>query len=234
MDTLPGVEQLALGTGGRRRADDRRRCRGRPAGLSFRPAARLSDRAAHSLQRTMELVTLMDLIREYWWIAAIVVALVVAVPAASSAPAGEADRKRAGTGPHGLCQAARGARPRRRSCRGRQRCRRRHHPRTGSRRPGRRCAGDDLCLIKGIGPKFAIALHELGFHRFEQIAGLTRDRDRAARSAARRLCRPHRARPDRRAGRLSRPQRYRRVRTEVREALADRLGLCRGRLAPRA
>ena len=32
---------------------------------------------------------------------------------------------------------------------------------------------DDLCLIKGVGPKFAVALHELGFNRFEQIAGLT-------------------------------------------------------------
>jgi len=33
--------------------------------------------------------------------------------------------------------------------------------------------GDDLCLIKGVGPKFAQALHSLGFHRFEQIAGLS-------------------------------------------------------------
>ena len=32
---------------------------------------------------------------------------------------------------------------------------------------------DDLCLIKGIGPKFADALHALGFHRFEQLAHLT-------------------------------------------------------------
>jgi predicted flap endonuclease-1-like 5' DNA nuclease len=34
-------------------------------------------------------------------------------------------------------------------------------------------AGDDLCLIKGVGPKFAQALHGLGFDRFEQIAGLS-------------------------------------------------------------
>jgi len=33
--------------------------------------------------------------------------------------------------------------------------------------------GDDLCLLKGVGPKFADALHGLGFVRFEQIAGLT-------------------------------------------------------------
>jgi predicted flap endonuclease-1-like 5' DNA nuclease len=33
--------------------------------------------------------------------------------------------------------------------------------------------GDDLCRIKGVGPKFADALHGLGFQRFEQLAGLT-------------------------------------------------------------
>jgi predicted flap endonuclease-1-like 5' DNA nuclease len=33
--------------------------------------------------------------------------------------------------------------------------------------------GDDLCLIKGVGPKFADALSALGFFRFEQIAHLT-------------------------------------------------------------
>jgi predicted flap endonuclease-1-like 5' DNA nuclease len=33
--------------------------------------------------------------------------------------------------------------------------------------------GDDLCLIKGIGPKLADALHALGFHRFEQLAHLS-------------------------------------------------------------
>jgi predicted flap endonuclease-1-like 5' DNA nuclease len=33
--------------------------------------------------------------------------------------------------------------------------------------------GDDLCLIKGVGPKFAQALQTLGFNRFEQLAGLS-------------------------------------------------------------
>ena len=33
--------------------------------------------------------------------------------------------------------------------------------------------GDDLCRMKGVGPKFADALHGLGFFRFEQIAHLT-------------------------------------------------------------
>jgi predicted flap endonuclease-1-like 5' DNA nuclease len=35
-------------------------------------------------------------------------------------------------------------------------------------------SGDDLSLIKGVGPKFADALQALGFHRFEQLANLTR------------------------------------------------------------
>jgi predicted flap endonuclease-1-like 5' DNA nuclease len=34
-------------------------------------------------------------------------------------------------------------------------------------------SGDNLCLIKGIGPKFEAALHALGFTRFEQLAQLT-------------------------------------------------------------
>jgi predicted flap endonuclease-1-like 5' DNA nuclease len=32
---------------------------------------------------------------------------------------------------------------------------------------------DDLCLIKGVGPKFADALRGMGFNRFEQVAALT-------------------------------------------------------------
>jgi predicted flap endonuclease-1-like 5' DNA nuclease len=32
---------------------------------------------------------------------------------------------------------------------------------------------DDLCMIKGIGPKFADKLRTLGFHRYDQIAGLS-------------------------------------------------------------
>ena len=32
---------------------------------------------------------------------------------------------------------------------------------------------DDLVLLKGVGPKFADALHAAGFHRFEQLAGLS-------------------------------------------------------------
>jgi predicted flap endonuclease-1-like 5' DNA nuclease len=32
---------------------------------------------------------------------------------------------------------------------------------------------DDLCRLKGVGPKFADALRALGFSRFDQLAGLT-------------------------------------------------------------
>jgi predicted flap endonuclease-1-like 5' DNA nuclease len=32
---------------------------------------------------------------------------------------------------------------------------------------------DDLCCLKGVGPKFADALHAQGFYRFEQLARLS-------------------------------------------------------------
>ena len=38
---------------------------------------------------------------------------------------------------------------------------------------GTRDPADDLCLLKGVGPKFADALHAAGFHRFEQLAHLS-------------------------------------------------------------
>ena len=34
-------------------------------------------------------------------------------------------------------------------------------------------ARDNLVQLKGVGPKFADALHAAGFHRFEQLAGLS-------------------------------------------------------------
>lgn len=34
-------------------------------------------------------------------------------------------------------------------------------------------ARDDLCMLKGVGPKFAEALHSAGFYNFGQLAGLT-------------------------------------------------------------
>src|SRR5438270_10851512 len=33
--------------------------------------------------------------------------------------------------------------------------------------------GDDLCRIKGVGPKLADALKALGFHRYDQLAQLS-------------------------------------------------------------
>lgn len=33
---------------------------------------------------------------------------------------------------------------------------------------------DDLCRLKGVGPKFAEALHAIGFNRFDQLAALSR------------------------------------------------------------
>jgi predicted flap endonuclease-1-like 5' DNA nuclease len=32
---------------------------------------------------------------------------------------------------------------------------------------------DDLCMLKGVGPRFAEALHRAGFYNFGQIAGLS-------------------------------------------------------------
>jgi len=38
---------------------------------------------------------------------------------------------------------------------------------------GKAKPGDDLCRIKGVGPKLADALNGLGFHRYEQLAHLS-------------------------------------------------------------
>ena len=50
----------------------------------------------------------MDLIREYWWLVVIVVALVPGVDAAPAAPAGDPDRQRSGPAAHGRDEARRG------------------------------------------------------------------------------------------------------------------------------
>ena len=117
----------------------------------------------------------MDLIREYWWLIAIVVALVLAfvllrpkqrVQLTDSAP----------VRPH-MAHSARP--PEGRGIAG-------EHAAAASdvtgeflRAPvhqtldGEGATADDLCRLKGVGPKFADALHAIGFNRFEQIAGLT-------------------------------------------------------------
>jgi predicted flap endonuclease-1-like 5' DNA nuclease len=116
----------------------------------------------------------MDLIREYWWLIVVLLALVLAfillrprqrVQLTDSAPVRPhmaQKRPPEGRGLAGEAAAATsdvtgeliGA-PVRRTL----------------DREGK--SGDDLCMIKGIGPKFSDALHGLGFSRFEQIAHLT-------------------------------------------------------------
>jgi predicted flap endonuclease-1-like 5' DNA nuclease len=117
----------------------------------------------------------MDLIQEYWWVVVVVVALVLAfillrpkqrVQLTDSAP----------VRPH-MAQAKRP--PEGRGLPG-------EHAAAASdvageflRAPvhrqldGERDQSDDLCRLKGVGPKFADALHGLGFNRFEQLAHLT-------------------------------------------------------------
>jgi predicted flap endonuclease-1-like 5' DNA nuclease len=115
----------------------------------------------------------MDLIREYWWLIIIVVALVLAfilmrpkqrVTLTDSAPVRphmQHSKPREGRGIAGEAAAA-------------------ASDVTGDifRAPVHRALegkvpSDDLCLLKGVGPKFADALHAAGFYNFEQIAGLS-------------------------------------------------------------
>lgn len=117
----------------------------------------------------------MDLIREYWWLIVIVVALVLAfvllrpkqrVTLSDTAPVrphmAHSARPAEGRGLAGEAAAATsdvageliGAPVRRALDRGSD-------------------THDDLCQLKGVGPKFADALQAIGFRRFEQIAHLT-------------------------------------------------------------
>jgi predicted flap endonuclease-1-like 5' DNA nuclease len=116
----------------------------------------------------------MDLIREYWWLIAVLVGLVLAfvllrprqrVRLTDSAPVRPHmahSRPPEGRGVGGEVAAA-------------------TSDVTGDilRAPvhnkldGKGKDGDDLCMLKGVGPKFEDRLHALGFHRFDQLAGLT-------------------------------------------------------------
>ena len=114
----------------------------------------------------------MDLIREYWWLIVVVAALALAVlllrrrqrvTLSDSAPVRPHMQARSvGRGLAGEAASAAsdvtgellGAPVRRELA--------------GERQPG-----DDFCRMKGVGPKFADALHALGFTRFEQVAHLT-------------------------------------------------------------
>jgi predicted flap endonuclease-1-like 5' DNA nuclease len=117
----------------------------------------------------------MDLIREYWWLIVILVALVLAfillrpkqrVQLTDSTPVrphmAKTNRPPEGRGLPGEHAAAAsdvageilGAPV--------------HKALDGAKDPA-----DDLSRLKGVGPKFADALHGLGFNRFDQIAALT-------------------------------------------------------------
>jgi predicted flap endonuclease-1-like 5' DNA nuclease len=115
----------------------------------------------------------MDLIREYWWVIVVLLALVLVfillrpkqrVTLTDSAPVRphmQDSRPREGRGVAGEAAAATSdltgdifKAPVHRALEG-------NIPR------------DDLCLLKGVGPKFAEARHSAGFVNFDQIAGLT-------------------------------------------------------------
>ena len=118
----------------------------------------------------------MNFIREYWWlllIAAIAVAVALTllrprqhVRLTDSAPVrphmAKAARPAEGRGIAGEAAAATS------DVTGELLGARVHGELDGQGKPG-----DDLCKIKGVGPKFADALHRVGFFRFEQIAHLT-------------------------------------------------------------
>ena len=122
----------------------------------------------------MELVILMDFIREYWWLVVLFVALVLAfivlrpqqrVRLTDSAP----------TRPH----MARSEPPEGRGLAGEAAAAASDVTGELLRAPVREELDgvteprDDFSRLKGVGPRFADALHGLGFHRYEQIAQLT-------------------------------------------------------------
>jgi predicted flap endonuclease-1-like 5' DNA nuclease len=116
----------------------------------------------------------MDFVREYWWIIAVIAVLVIAfillrprqrVRLTDSAPVRphmQYSKPPEGRGVPGEAAAATS-----------------DLAGTILRAPvhreldGDKDAHDDLCRLKGVGPKFADALRGLGFYRYEQIAHLT-------------------------------------------------------------
>ena len=115
----------------------------------------------------------MAFLREYWWLIVALVALVLAflllrprqrVTLTDSAPRRPhmQDTKREGRGIAGEAAAATS------DVTGQLLGARVHQELSGGKDPA-----DDLCLLKGVGPKFADALHALGFHRFDQLAHLS-------------------------------------------------------------
>jgi predicted flap endonuclease-1-like 5' DNA nuclease len=116
----------------------------------------------------------MDLIREYWWLTIVVVALVLAfillrpkqrVALTESAPIRPHMARKAPPEGRGLAGEAAAATS---DVTGEIFGMPVHNKLAGVKGPH-----DDLCRLKGVGPKFADALRGLGFIRFEQIAHLT-------------------------------------------------------------
>jgi predicted flap endonuclease-1-like 5' DNA nuclease len=115
----------------------------------------------------------MDLIREYWWLIVVLVALVLAfillrprqsVRLTDSAPVRPHMHARPPEG-RGLAGEAADATS---DVTGQLIRAQVHRELAGAKDPA-----DDFCRMKGVGPKFADALHGLGFNRFEQLAHLT-------------------------------------------------------------
>lgn len=122
----------------------------------------------------MDMVTGMDVVQNYWWLVVVVAALLIAylllrprqrVRLTDSAPVRphmQPSKRAEGRGLAGEAATA-------------------TSDVTGQllRAPVRRELageiepGDDFSRMKGVGPKFADALHALGFNRFEQLAHLT-------------------------------------------------------------
>ena len=116
----------------------------------------------------------MDFIREYWWLIIVVVALVLAlillrpkqrVKLTDSAPTRPHMAKSKPPEGRGLAGEAATAASDVTGDILRAQVRKKLD---GEGRPG-----DELCMIKGIGPKFEDALNGLGFFRFEQLAHLS-------------------------------------------------------------
>ncbi|HEX8938205.1 MAG TPA: hypothetical protein VF776_08060 [Sphingomicrobium sp.] len=116
----------------------------------------------------------MDLIRDYWWLIAILVALLLAfillrpkqrVQLTDSAPTRPHMAQRRPAEGRGIAGEAAAATS---DLTGDILRAPVHRQLDGAKEPQ-----DDLCRMKGVGPKLAEALHGLGFTRFEQLAHLT-------------------------------------------------------------
>jgi predicted flap endonuclease-1-like 5' DNA nuclease len=117
----------------------------------------------------------MDLIREYWWLIVVLVPLVLAfvllrprqrVKLTDSAPV-RPHMTQSKTPPEGRGIAGEAAAATS-DVTGEI-----FHAPVHQTLDGEQGPHDDLCRLKGVGPKFADALRALGFLRFEQIANLT-------------------------------------------------------------